>query len=212
MKNDKYEKYENISLNSSDRVNDYLKEKKFNITDISKLQDEIMRIKLIKSKKISFIIYNIPKPTPRPRLSKFNKKFYVKGAFDNKKAFIEFLEDNDYDLSKDYNLPISTPCKLEITTYAPIPSSMNRIEKLLAELGLISNISRPDWDNLGKTYSDMIIGKLILDDSLFTDVIVKKRYSFKPRIEITLTYKEILESKYNETKVVKWKEYGGVTK
>ena len=140
--------------------------------------DYIGRINKIKWKTISFTIYLLPKATPRPR-SGSNGIFYVKGASDNKKIF---------------------------KCYFPIPKSMKGIEKVAAELGFIRPISKPDWDNVGKTYCDMIQDLLIYDDSFIIEGTTKKFYSIKPRIEITLSYMEDFDSDFNRNKILKKKE------
>jgi Holliday junction resolvase RusA-like endonuclease len=98
---------------------------------------------------------------------------------------------------------ISTPCKFFCTSYFPTPESMPNADKLLAEMGLIRPISKPDWDNVGKAYSDMIQGTLLFDDSLIVEGISKKFYSVKPRIEIHIEYMEEHDCKYNENKLRK---------
>ena len=75
---------------------------------------------------------------------------------------------------------------------------MNTLDTVLAELGLIKPVTTPDWDNFGKTYSDMVQKYLLLNDSLITDGSVKKRYSLKPRVEITITYLLNYDCLYNK--------------
>lgn len=152
------------------------------------------KIRDIKWKDISYTIYLLPKATPRPRSGK-NGIFYVKGAKDNKKFFQNYLIDQDIDL-------IKTPCKFKCISYFPIPNSMSNIEKIAAEMGLIRPISRPDWDNIGKAYCDMIQDLLIYDDSLIIEGISKKFYSIKPRIEITISYMEDFDSQFNKKKIL----------
>lgn len=152
------------------------------------------KIRDIKWKDISYTIYLLPKATPRPRSGK-NGIFYVKGAKDNKKFFQKYLIDQDIDL-------ITTPCKFKCVSYFPIPNSMNNIEKIAAEMGLIRPISKPDWDNVGKAYCDMIQDLLIYDDSLIVEGISKKFYSIKPRIEITISYMEDFDSQFNKKKIL----------
>ena len=98
---------------------------------------------------------------------------------------------------------ITTPCKFTCRSYLPIPKSMSAIEKILAEMGLIRPITKPDWDNIGKTYSDMIQGMLLLDDSLIIEGVSKKYYSTKPRVEIYIEYMEKYDCLYNERKIRK---------
>ena len=159
-----------------------------------KVYDEIKRINSIKWKKKSFTLYIIPKATPRPRSGK-NGIFYVKGASDNKKFFKEFIKDKELEI-------INTPCKIECISYLPISKSMNSVNKILAELGFIRPISKPDWDNLAKAYCDMIQGYLLEDDALIIEGISKKYYSIKPRVEITLEWMESFDCKYNEDKII----------
>jgi Holliday junction resolvase RusA-like endonuclease len=152
------------------------------------------KIRDIKWKDISYTIYLLPKATPRPRSGK-NGIFYVKGAKDNKKLFQKYLIDQEIDL-------IRTPCKFTCISYFPIPNSMNNIEKIAAEMGLIRPVSKPDFDNLAKAYCDMIQDLLIYDDSLVVEGVSKKFYSIKPRIEITLSYMTDFDSQFNKKKMI----------
>lgn len=156
---------------------------------------EIDRILNIKWKHISYTIYLLPKATPRPRSGK-SGIFYVKGAKDNKKIFEDFMKDQTFDI-------ITTPAKFDCTSYFPIPSSMNGVEKICAELGLIRPISKPDWDNVAKAYCDMCQGFLLYDDSLIVEGTSRKFYSIKPRIEIRISYMECPDSTYNKNKIKK---------
>ena len=120
--------------------------------------EEMRRILNIQWHRIGITINMVPKATPRPRMGGGGRVFYVKNASNNRKRFRKFMEREQ--------LPqISTPVMFYCTSYIPIPSSMNKLEKVFAEMGLISPISKPDWDNLGKTYSDMIQEQLLLDDN-----------------------------------------------
>ena len=158
------------------------------------IYDYMQRIRNIGWKNISYTIYLLPKATPRPRSGK-NGIFYVKGAKDNKKFFQKYINDQNIDL-------ITTPCKFTCVSYFPIPNSMNNIEKIAAEMGVIRPVSKPDWDNIGKCYCDMIQDLLIYDDSLIVEGISKKYYSVKPRIEISISYMEDYDSQYNKKKIL----------
>lgn len=159
--------------------------------------DYMKNIRDIKWKDISYTIYLLPKATPRPRTGR-NGIFYVKGANDNKKFFQKYLIDQEYEL-------ITTPCKFTCISYFPIPNSMNNIEKIAAELGLIRPISKPDWDNVAKAYCDMVQGLLLYDDSLIIEGVSKKYYSVKPRIEIKISYMEFHDSHFNKKKILSQK-------
>lgn len=159
------------------------------------LQSEIQRISRIGWIHESFTIFLLPKATPRPRLG-INGTFYVKGASDNKKFFYKYMKDKDIPL-------ITTPTKFTCRCYLPIPKSMNPVEKVLAELGFIYPISKPDCDNLAKAYCDMIQGTLIYDDAIVVRMVAEKFYSVKPRIEIDLYYMQDYDCKYNKKKIEK---------
>lgn len=158
--------------------------------------DKMIEISRKKWKTQSFTIYLVPEATPRARYTSKGSFFYVKGAKNNKTYFQKFMQDISWEV-------IYTPCKLYVDSYFPIPSSMSKPEKILAELGFIRPISKPDWDNVGKTYSDMIQGILLYDDSLIIEGTSRKFYSVKPRIEIMLKYLEEFDSPYNEKKMKK---------
>lgn len=185
--------YGDIPKYNNERIEYLLKDTNLKRNKL-KVYDEIKRINSIKWKKKSFTLYIIPKATPRPRSGK-NGIFYVKGASDNKKFFKEFIKDKELEI-------INTPCKIECISYLPISKSMNSVNKILAELGFIRPISKPDWDNLAKAYCDMIQGYLLEDDALIIEGISKKYYSIKPRVEITIEWMESFDCKYNEDKII----------
>lgn len=199
------QKYGDIPRGTMNQMAYLLKSIKLNKRFKEGIFDAIRRSMSVEWRNIAFTIYLLPKSTPRPKyVTKLNFA-YVKGAKDNKTLFRRFIKDLNFE-------PIRTSTIFHCTTYFPIPSSMNNIESVVAELGLIRNLSRPDWDNLGKTYSDMIqmendVSKeiksgLLMDDSLIADSIVRKRYSIKPRIEVRLQYATSYDSNYNEKKFI----------
>ena len=145
-----------------------------------------------------FTFYIIPKATTRPRGYMRGKHvhFYVKGADSHKKFikyFLKVMKEEDIEL-------IRTAVKFDCNVFMPIPSSMKSVEQLCAELGFIRPMSKPDWDNLAKTYCDMINDYVISDDKNIIDGHLAKYYSIKPRIEITLQYASDFDSDYNEHK------------
>lgn len=163
--------------------------------------EEIDRIRNINWIHHDFVINILPKATPRPRASSRNGThtfFYVKGASDNKKMFKKYMEENQL---KDKIPMIYTPTKFHIKAYFPIPKSMTGVEKVLAELGFIRHIVKPDFDNIAKTYADMITGLILYDDSIIIEGSLKKYYSVKPRIEISISYMESFDSSFNEKKL-----------
>lgn len=168
------------------------KKRKNNIDElVAKLQNT-------KWNELEYIFYIIPKATPRPRKGR-NNIFYVKGAKDNKEFFKRFCKDID-----DFPM-IHTPAKIQIDCYFPMPSGMNYNEKILAEMGYIRPTSKPDWDNVAKTYCDMLQDTILSDDSYIVEGLCRKFYSVKPRVEVHIQYMEDFDSMYNKFKYLKKK-------
>lgn len=181
-----------ISMDKINRIRDYLDENPFTSKDYNKFHKRLKYIFSIKWNYIKIILDIIPEPTPRARMG-LNGIFYVKNSKSNNE-FIRLMIEDDLDL---YHF-ISTPCSYLVDVYFPIPKSFNKVEVVLAELGLLPKISIPDWDNLGKTYSDMVQKWIICNDSLIIDGRVRKHYSLKPRVEILLKYADKNFSKKDE--------------
>jgi Holliday junction resolvase RusA-like endonuclease len=83
---------------------------------------------------------------------------------------------------------------------------MRLVDQVLAEMGLIRPLKKPDFDNLAKTYSDMVQGVLLYDDALIIEGISRKWYSCKPRIEIKFKYMTSYDSDYNKKRILKAEE------
>ena len=173
--------YKNISNIQLDRIISFISTKKFTNKDISILDDMVCIYRHKKKKKLEIILDIIPEATPRPRLGRNN--FYVKNASDNNK-YIQLLVSKYSDLKG----LVDTACSIKINNYFPIPKSFNKVDVLLCEMGIIRPTGKPDWDNLGKTYSDIIQPWIIKDDALIVDGESHKYYSLKPRVEITIKW------------------------
>lgn len=204
MKKKELQKYNNefghVPKDFMTRFNHLLKTVKLTDKHLFEIRTKIRKFINHRWEKDKYVIYFYPKATARPRLSGFTKKFYVSDAKSNNDTFKKFCEELNI------NNLITTPCKLLIETYYPIPK-LNKVDTILAELKFIRPLSKPDWDNVGKTYSDMIQNNILLDDSLVIDGQSVKYYSIKPRIEITIEYMTKYDCKYNKSKVEKWGVY-----
>lgn len=151
---------------------------------------------------VTYIFYMVPKPTPRPRYTPNTFHFYVSGAKFNKEIFQRFHEQHS-----DMACVISTPCSLDTNVFIKTPAGMSVEEKVAAELGVIHNINAPDWDNLGKSYSDMVQDILVSNDSLVFRGCVQKYYSVLPRIEVRVRFMTVYDCKYNKRTVEKRKSF-----
>lgn len=207
MKNKPYKKqieeyefnYGKIPTNP-DEILSYLSEElKLTEKDFEKINAMEEYANSIPWNRLKIILPIIPKGTPRPKLGK-SGVFYVTGAKENKKLCRYYIEDK-------YAI-IYTQTHLSVTTYMPTPlKSMNRYEIYRAEMKSLNPVAYPDWDNLGKTYSDMIQDILILNDNIVSKGLVEKHYSIKPRVEIEIEYQEGFDSKFNKRRIQSSKAY-----
>lgn len=158
-----------------------------------------------------------PEGASRPRFRIINKSNFNMEAINNQ--FIHVYTPNagsDYTYMKELtndeliaiNGLINTPCFVDYDAYIKTPSNYNINEVFMSEIGLIRpNITKPDWDNIGKKYCDMYNHNIWLDDSMVIDGRVKKFYSILPRIEITLKYLNCVYNKKQYNSVINRKDY-----
>lgn len=196
-----HKKYGEVPKDYIDRMIYVMKSGGFKDKDISKLQKRMKELLNMPTEEVRFVIDMMPKATPRPRASR-GGHFYVLGAGKNSSFFKTYLEKNFPEQGI-----ISTPCKFYVDLFMPIPSTFSQMNKILAELKLIKVVVRPDWDNLGKTYSDMVQKHLLVEDCTIYDARVRKFYSSKPRIEINIQYDTHYDSPYNKKKIESWNVY-----
>jgi len=81
---------------------------------------------------------------------------------------------------------LGLPAKITVTSYFKIPKNMRLTDKILAVIGFNKPISTPDTDNIIKFYTDIIKRNILFDDDLIYDSRSRKRYSFKPRVDIEI--------------------------
>ena len=144
------------------------------------------------------VLYENPEGAERPRFRLVNAKNYMNMAIQSKN-FVHVYSPNanndhryihrliDQELIQ-LNQMISTPMQVCINVYFKTPSYFNQADTILAEIGLYRHIQKPDWDNIGKKYTDMFNGNVWLDDNMITDGEVHKYYSILPRVEIYIRY------------------------
>lgn len=142
----------------------------------------------IKWKKVFITIPMIPKPASRPRLSGY--RVYVPGAHKNGSFF------NKQVLPTLGDLFITTPCRVKLDIFVPIPQAFNQTQKCLAEMKVLRPWSHTgDVDNYEKSVYDMIQPNekrghtgVLYDDSLIIEALTNKYYSSTPRYELTISY------------------------
>lgn len=199
-------KYSHLSKDNNERLNNLLmssnminKKDAINST-IERMNNELEFIEIL------FILYEEPEGAPRPRFRLINRKnlgnmalannhfvhVYSPVAMGDSKYMKRLRDDEILEL----NDLIYTPCILTIDAYLKIPKVFNRTETILAEMGQIRPVCKPDWDNIGKKYSDMMNGIVWYDDAYVISGTVNKYYSTLPRVEIKIQYLNKLYNRY----------------
>ena len=105
------------------------------------------------------------------------------------------------------NSMICTPCIVDINAFFKTPSSYNKEDTILAEIGLHRPITKPDFDNIAKKYSDMFNANVWLDDVLVVDGSIHRYYSVLPRVEIKLRYLNMVYNKHQYNSILNRVDY-----
>ena len=169
-------------------------------------------------KSYTIILYEEPEGSPRPRFRFINRAnaanmnlansnfvhVYSPTGYDDNKFMKRLVEEQEL---AEYNHLLATPCNVYIRTFHKIPSYYSAVDKILCEIGLIRPISKPDWDNIEKKYSDMFNSNIWLDDIMVVDGSISKYYSCLPRVEIDINYLNMVYSKQQYQAITKRADY-----
>ena len=163
------------------------------------------------------ILYEDPEGAKRPRFRLVNRKNYMNAAMSSGQ-FVHVYSPN---AAEDHMFMhrmlgsellslqgfIQTPCQVCLNVYFKTPSYFNNSDTILAEIGLHRHIQKPDWDNIGKKYTDMFNANLWLDDNLVIDGEVHKYYSILPRVEIYIRYLNYITNIHQYNQIINRKDY-----
>lgn len=203
-------KYNNIPRDDKERLNQLFTPltdaKKSSLFEtINKMETELT------FNEVSFILYEEPEGSPRPRFRLINRQNLLNSALSNSSfvhvyspvasgdnAYMKRLTDNEIIALQSL---IYTPCTMVIDAYIKTPSVFNQKETILAEMKYIRPICKPDWDNIGKKYSDMCNNNIWYDDAYVISGTVNKYYSTLPRLEIKIAYLNKLYNRYQYKQV-----------
>lgn len=143
---------------------------------------------------IRIILYEYPMKTDRPRT------FAGHTFSPNASANHDYFEKAVKQVVKSLKL-INTPAEIIIDAYMEMPKQVKPDEVILFESKVLKVIDTPDYDNIGKCYTDMLKNTLITDDDIFHTGTIHKYYSVLPRVEIRITYLKSHESEYVYKKI-----------
>lgn len=149
---------------------------------IKKAQKKMLQIEEEREyEAIHITMYEYPMKTDRPRT--FRGHTYSPNAAANHDYFDKAIKQ----VIKTFKL-INTPAEVQIDAYIKMPSQVKPDEVILFEAKVLNPIDYPDYDNIGKCYTDMFKNVLAVDDDLFWKGTVRKFYSVTPRVEIMIRY------------------------
>lgn len=219
QKSEEYkEKYGDIPIGFTERL-EYIYNK-YNFDEKTAMQIIEKRNAMINQLQyydLNIILYEIPEGSPRPRFRIVNRSNLSNMALSNPNFIHVYsltgAEDSLY-MKRLVNSElleldqlICTPCNITIDAFVKTPSSYSRQDILLSELGLIRPISKPDWDNIEKKYSDAFNKNVWLDDTFVVDGSIHKYYSILPRVEIRLKYLNMVYCKKQYNQIVARKDF-----
>lgn len=121
-----------------------------------------------------------PKPKGRPRFTRTGHTYTPKATHDYEKQIRDFYKEN----SSDY---YDSAIKVNLIFYMPIPKSTSKKKRALMESGEIKHTKKPDLDNMCKSLTDSLNGIAYADDSLITELHIKKRYGSTVGIEMKIS-------------------------
>lgn len=196
------EKYSEIPKDYLERLAYLYRVQPYKKQDLENLIKKIDEMSNVTWESVTYIFYMNPKSSPRPKLNTKTFTFYVKDAKNFKEVFDEFKEQHS-----NMECVISTPCTIETKSYIETPKGMSLQEMMAAELELIHHVNAPDYDNLAKTYTDMVQKTLISNDSIIFKGTSEKFYSILPRIEVTVRFMTVYDCKYNKRSIEKRKSF-----
>lgn len=133
---------------------------------------------------IRFEVQGEPKAKARPRVTCSGIAYTPKNTI-----LYENLVRTSFQQSYPGHVPVDCEVEAIITAYFSIPKSASQRKKELMGFGLINPTKKPDLDNIAKAILDSLNGIAYKDDSQIVSMVVSKKYSNRPRVEITLKEK-----------------------
>lgn len=174
------------------RLEDYFNERNLNLNKA--LKKALVKAQQIQDTReytvIHITMYEYPMKTDRPRVLRSGHTFSPNAA-----ANKAYLQKAIKKLWKEIKL-IHTPSTIRIDAYLEMPNSIPADEVILYELDILNVETIPDYDNIGKCYTDMLKDVLIVDDDIFYCGTIHKHYSVLPRVEICIKSLKEHESEY----------------
>lgn len=134
---------------------------------------------------IAFTVYGTPQAQGRPRSGKTPSGDVVMYDPTNSKEYKRYVG-----LIASQHRPkelIDSAVSLTVKVFLPIPRSWSKKKQNKADSGEVKPTSKPDIDNLSKSIMDSLSGIIWVDDKQVVNMVVEKRYSNSPRVEVGIS-------------------------
>ena len=139
-------------------------------------------------KQVYIVIDGKPVGKGRPRFTRTGHSFTPEQTREYEEAVRkEYLSETEGLFSFGPDVPI----RLAVTAYYPIAKSNTKVMREAKIHNLVlPHLAKPDLDNVVKIVSDALNGTAFHDDTQIVEIFARKRYSERPRVEITLSEAE----------------------
>lgn len=134
--------------------------------------------------KVEFCIYGEPQGKGRPRFSTVCG--HVQTRTPEKTVVYENLVQTEYRLQAGERFPDDAMLDLRVFAYYGIPKSASKKKRQAMLDHLIRPTKKPDADNVCKVICDSLNGVAYRDDTQVVDCMVRKFYSDKPRVVVSI--------------------------
>ena len=132
--------------------------------------------------KVKFTILGEPKGKQRPRVTRAGIAYTPKDTVQYENLVrIEYRGQ-----CSDYRFPDDSPLDLRITAYYGIPKSASKKKRQQMADFQIRPLKKSDLDNIGKIIADSLNEVAYKDDVQIVDAQVRKFYSDRPRVVVTI--------------------------
>lgn len=149
---------------------------------------------------MKIVIEGEPIAKKRPRFTHKNGYVHVYDSQDDCKKIVKFNMETQLRLAKydddkkiaqeALNLAAGAPFDVDMTFYLPIAKSGTEVKKNTKAWNIEKPNVKPDTDNLVKFYFDCGNNILWKDDKQIISICARKKYSYKPRVEINIMVTE----------------------
>lgn len=133
---------------------------------------------------IGIVVHGKPLAKQRPRFTRAGHAYTPDNT-----VMYENLIRTTFSQKYPDHVPLTCPVKMQIDAYYPVASSWSQKKTIAALMGAIRP-AKPDWDNIGKIFSDALNQIAYVDDAQIYDCTVRKMYGTVPRVVVTLEWED----------------------